>query len=248
MLSILVSCSDLIEYSPFETMVSEKKYNNLNIQIVQNSNIPDTLKFVYLSDTHNFYDELKEAVERINSIGGLHFLLVGGDITTYGLAKEYEWYMRIIKRSKVPVITGIGNHDHMSNGVEIFTKMFGKPNMSFEINGYKFCLFANTVWENRNKKLDFEWLQNELRDTLHYNIVFSHIPPWADQLQGGNDSLYLKTVTRDNTMLGLHGHDHAFSYIVNNNIPTVVSSTIEKKSFCIIKLYKNEIFVEQIFF
>lgn len=241
----LHGCSDMFEYSPYESDVSVSAYNSYsigNLELVKT----DTLKFVFMADPHGYYDELEEAVKRINVEKDISFVLVGGDITNFGLLKEYEWYYNIVKKLNVPVITVIGNHDYLSNGAVIFKKMFGPVNFTFQVGQYRFCIFDDVVWENKNQMPDFPWLQYTLEEPGYTNIVVAHIPPWSDQMSGEKEEKFWSVVNAENTLLSLHGHDHAFKEIMRDGLKTVVTGTIEYKMFCIVKLIGRQIEITNI--
>jgi predicted phosphodiesterase len=239
---VLTSCSDFVEYSPYDCDV-----HTLNLNYIEAENISelvsDTLKFALVSDPHDNYDDLEDAFNNINQHSGLQFVVCCGDVTNSGLSQEYQWYKDAIAKSKYPVFTVIGNHDYRSNGATIFTKMFGSSNMSFTASIYKFILFDDIIWENNNARPQYEWLANELEDSTHYNVVLTHIPPWSDQMVGSNSKMYNQIVTKQNTILSLHGHDHAFIDIVYNEVHSVVSDWVKNRNYTIITLIDDRAIV-----
>ncbi|NJK97791.1 MAG: hypothetical protein HC905_25340 [Bacteroidales bacterium] len=209
----LNSCEDLFQYSPYDADVSKTNLNARNIDKIAPHNPSDTLWFVALADVHAWYDELYDATLKINQLKNISFVVVCGDITDEGLAKEFEWYNSVMKNLKVPYITIIGNHDYRSNGSVIYKKMFGPTNFTFNIGDYHFIGFDDVVWENNNTLPDFEWLNSNLLDTTSVvEVGFAHIPPWSDQL-----SPYFEEVKQlinrepDHTLL-IHGHEHNYGY------------------------------------
>jgi predicted phosphodiesterase len=243
-LILLTGCSDLIEYSPFETEISEHNYNQRNINKID-STIADTLRFAFISDSHNYIDDLKDAIKRINADTTIKFILVGGDVTSYGLQKEYEWYFKAIKKAKVPVITVIGNHDYLSNGHKIFKKMFGPTNCYFFTGQYKFILFDDVVWENNNKIPDFGWLLEQLSDTLHKNILVTHIPPWSDQMVRLEKD-FIQAITVNRPLIILMGHTHAYSEGEFEGTHYTVTGTIEDRTFLKISLINEKSIIQKI--
>jgi 3',5'-cyclic-AMP phosphodiesterase len=244
-----ISCNGLIEYSPYDSNISTHNYNETNVDVISNTQLDnDTLKFALISDSHDYYDDLSDAIDKINSQDNLLFVLVCGDVTNTGLSQEYEWYLDIIDNSKYPVITVIGNHDYLSNGSIIYQRLFGSSNTSFTYGSYKFILFDDIVWENNNAAPDFDWLATELSDTTRYNIVATHIPPWTDQLEGDNNLLFTQTVRPENTILCLHGHEHAFEELTYNGIYTIVSGTVKDRGYNVISLVGNKTYLERINF
>lgn len=128
-----LGCSRLIEYSPYDAPV---KSRGLNIsQAEKITDIPflrsDTLKFVLFSDTHYNYDDMADAIKSINAESDLLFAVSCGDITFFGLEKEFEWYLETAGDLRHPLVTAIGNHDYLANGLDIYKRLFGDPNFSF---------------------------------------------------------------------------------------------------------------------
>ncbi len=233
---MLTSCDELIQFSPYDADVSERNINANQISLIDIKDLGDTLRFAIISDTHNFYDELSDAIKSINKHDNLDFVLCNGDITQLGLEHEFEWYNQLTSKLDFPLITLIGNHDYRSNGKIIYEKMYGPSNFTFQVWQYKFVMFDDIYWENNNQNLKLNWLRNELSDTLHRNIVVTHIPYWTDQLEGTNELMLNLISTPDNTILNLHGHLHRFNDTINNGIRTVLTASVEHHSYTLVQM------------
>lgn len=157
-LVLLSSCSKMIDYSPYDIDIERTTLNNTNTEIISTNILKskDTLKFAVISDSHKWYDQLHEAVNSINEQDGIHFVVCLGDITNWGNAQEYEWYLSEVKRLKYPIITLIGNHDYLGNGSKVYKRMFGDTNFTFKVEDYTFIAFDDVVWEKNNESPDFE--------------------------------------------------------------------------------------------
>jgi 3',5'-cyclic-AMP phosphodiesterase len=248
LLLVTCSCEDLFEFSPYDTPVKSKDLNEVNSALISKSTITnDTLKFVLLSDSHDSYDELSDAVASINNLNSIQFVICCGDVTNTGLAQEYNWYVDIVGRLKYPLITTVGNHDHLSNGLKLYRRLFGPENMSFVFDKYKFIVFNDVVWENNNTTPDFEWLQNELSNDSLHNIIIAHIPFWTDQLNGSRDEIE-QIVSRENTTVALYGHEHVFSEKYYNGVHSIVSGCIQDREYYILSLVDDSTHTERISF
>lgn len=207
-----IACSDMIEYSPYDANIQGR---NLNAFYSENlSTLPiekDTLTFAIFSDSHFYYDELTSAINSINKNPNIAFVVACGDITDSGLAKEYQLFWKQAKKLTRPLITIAGNHDHLSHGATIFNRMFGNPNFSFVCGDYKFIGFNDVIWENDNKIPDFNWLKKEINESDNRCVVFSHIPPWADQFTPELSEQYYDACASEQVILNMHGHEHRFS-------------------------------------
>jgi 3',5'-cyclic-AMP phosphodiesterase len=244
---LLSSCSDVFEFSPYDTDVHTRNTNNnLIAAIPDHLKSDDTLTFALIADSHSNYDDLSDVVSKVNQHKEVLFIIHCGDITDAGLTQEFDWYYDHIIGSSIPVITAIGNHDYRSNGHTVFEKIFGPSNMTYVSGNYKFIFFDDIIWENNNRSPKYEWLSEQLADSDYYHIVVSHIPPWTDQMEGSNNLLFKQIVTNQNTMLCLNGHEHSYEDTVYNNIRTIVSGSVDDRKFSIIKLFHDQVFVEHL--
>jgi predicted phosphodiesterase len=243
------SCREWIEYSPYDVDIQREYQNKENTEQIASNLLKegDTLKFAVISDSHNWYDELHEAVNSINKQKDIQFVICLGDITNWGNTQEFEWYYDQIKRLKYPLITAIGNHDYLGNGEKIFTRMFGETNYSFNVNSYKFIVFDDIVWEHNNQRPDFEWLDQQMKGETH-NILLSHIPLWSNQLEGSNSQKYDSVLQNNSLILALHGHDHINKDTIRNGIHHELIGSMLLRKYAIISLYGKSYTIKRISF
>ena len=249
-LFLLPTCSKLIQYSPFDIDVKTIDFNRLNINRISVESEPtsDTLKFALFADTHENYDDMADAIASINKLSGISFVLSAGDITSLGLASEYNWYYETALTSVHPIISCIGNHDCLSNGSIIFEKMFGHPDVSFVTGNYKFILFNNIVWENNNNSPRYQWLREELFQTGYHNILVFHIPPKAGELGDLHRMVYDQIVDTSNAILSLHGHFHKYEEYYHNGVRALISDAIDHREYYIISLVNKQAFIKRVIF
>src|SRR5262245_12122395 len=90
---LLCSCKKLFTYNKNEIQLDEKnRHQNIkNIELLRSKSQNTPFRFVVISDTQRFYDELDEFVKKINRYPGISFVVVNGDITDFGLRSEYLW-------------------------------------------------------------------------------------------------------------------------------------------------------------
>lgn len=243
---LLSACSDIIEYSPYDTNIKTHDINIINAAKITDEQgaLSDTVRFALFSDVHENYDDMSDAISSINRQSGVQFVVCCGDITCSGLTQEFEWDHDAAEKSIYPLITVIGNHDHLLNGNAVFNKLFGPPNMSFISGKYKFVLFNNNLWENYNYSPKYEWLRNQLSDSDYSNIIISHIPPFADEIDDLHRLVYNQIVDTTNTILSIHGHFHCFSDTVYNGIHTIISGAIDSREYYIVTLNNDKVFIE----
>lgn len=229
-----IACSELIEYSPFDADVRSQDINLKHISRIASLEEDDTLRFAVFSDVHEGYDEMHDALKDINRRKEAAFVIVNGDVTNAGLAQEFEWYARVIPSSEVPVVTVIGNHDCLANGLLIYTRMFGMPNRSFVTGRYQFILFNNIILENNLDSPDYEWLEYELSGG-YYNILMSHIPPISFDISSLHRIVYNSIADSTNTHMAIHSSAHDYYEYDYNGIPTLITTTIKEREYYLIE-------------
>lgn len=206
------SCDKLTDYSPYDANIDHRDLNAFNIEEIQNMQQPaDSVVFVAISDTHTNYSDLRAAVTTINKMEGISFVAVCGDVTDLGLLKEFDDYYHLISRLNIPYVTVIGNHDYLSNGKLIYTKMFGPTNFHFDIGHFRMVVFDNVVWENGNREPDFNWFQETLPVPEGMtSIALYHIHPWDPQLENGYTDKMQAAIESNPVALSIFGHGHNY--------------------------------------
>ena len=120
-------------------------------------------------------------MKSVNQQPGISFMVVAGDISDFGLAREMRWVDEKLRRLKVPYLTVVGNHDLVGNGREAYQHVYGALNYSFVYGDTKFVLIdTNSREYNFNHKVpDINWLQTQLAtlDGARRQVVMSHVPP-----------------------------------------------------------------------
>lgn len=244
---VLTSCSDLIEYSPFDADVSSRDINKVHISRIMEGTVTDTLKFAVFSDVHEGYDDMYDALRHINRRGEAGFVIINGDITNSGFSQEFEWYASVIPVSGIPVVTVIGNHDCMANGPLIYERLFGPYNRSFVTGNYKFILFNNIILENHLNSPDYEWLRDELAGN-YYNIILSHIPPISFDIGSLHRIVYNSIADSTNTGMAIHSSAHSYSEYDYHGIPSLITTTVKDREYYLIKAFEGRFNVARVNF
>jgi predicted phosphodiesterase len=220
-LLLLISCGIGIDYNPY---VENGRYDNLtkaNLQRIEESNGHSFFPFTIIvtADLHAYYTDTKNAIPHMNNVDSAAFTLIAGDITDLGLVLEYERNHDILKNLSTPYLSVIGNHDALSNGKDVYKKMYGDFSFSFTYNNVKFILFNTNKEEFNGREPDLAWLEEQLSDadSFHHTVIMSH-QPFDDPVfsQQTRDSLF-DLVREYNVSLLINGHDHNF---VEFTLPT----------------------------
>lgn len=214
-MGILVYSCEVFEYHPYDTKDFDAfNLNESNIeQIVANDNLSDTLRFVFMGDTQRYYDETHDFVDAVNKLENIDFVIHGGDITDFGMSKEYKWINDAFNTLDVPFVTLIGNHDVLGHGKEIFQYLYGDYNFSFITKGTRFiCLNTNALEFDLSTPVpDYEYMQRFIGDTIgtENTIVLMHVPPFSTGFNNNSADFFNSIIEEyKNVRFCLHAHTH----------------------------------------
>ncbi len=217
LLSVLFISCNPFEYHPYEVRL-DGKYKDINKKNIERIRAldtgKDTVRFVFGGDTQRWYDETEDFVKSVNNRDDIDFVVQGGDLSDFGMKKEFCMIHDILSKLKVPYVAIVGNHDHLGSGEEIYEAMYGDLNFAFVFGGVKFlCLNTNALeYDYSTPVPDFVFLQNELQDSVvEYDrtVAMMHTPP--DDLIFNNNVKYVfqKCLrTFKNLMFCVHAHTH----------------------------------------
>lgn len=257
-LSLLVmQACEKFDYSPYEVRLTEdeQNVNQRNIEKIKALHIAptDQLQFILISDSQGFYEENENLVNHINRFyGDAHFLLLGGDITDFGLLKEFKLVHYQLNKLKMPYVAVVGNHDATNNGKAVYQAMYGDFDFSFIVGDTKFILLNTNYLEFDRRAPDLVWLEEELKDGLNYSNIFvlSHIYPILYEFgrDEGKGEMYGELVSKYNVSYSLHGHRHAYNlfYPFDGRIPYLVSGATERLEYIVFTVNGDKITFERI--
>lgn len=211
----MASC-DWFEYHPYDAQISGETHINIkNIAKIEEAcSGKETIRFIFLSDTQRGYDETEDAIKHINQKHDIDFVIHGGDISDFGLTKEFLWQRDLMNKLKVPYVVLLGNHDCLANGKKVFREVFGDFNFSFMAGNTKFvCLNTNAIEFNHSIPVpDFEFIERELEDTNPENektVVVMHAPPYNEQFNNNVAKVFQRYINEfPKLQFCLFGHEH----------------------------------------
>jgi Icc protein len=200
--ALLMACGE--RYSPWETD-PPAHLKNLTVEQLSLLNQQPEQSFPFsiavMGDPQGTPKDLQRVVDAINRRNDVKFILVLGDLTDYGLLHEYVWAAEALKRSRVPFLTVVGNHDAISHGKTIYSRMFGVFDYTFTYAGLKFVMWNNNQYEFG--ETDFSWLE---RNTDSRSVVGSHVPPVVDVHRQDQVDRWYEINRRKDIWASLHGH------------------------------------------
>jgi len=190
----LCSCDNMFEYHPYSIKIGGRRNINMqNIELLESAELKPPFKFAFITDTQGSYDETKAALKSMAQRGDIDFIIHGGDVSDFGLPKEFIWCRDIFETVGIPYVAIIGNHDCLGNGKDTFEYIFGKSNYSFNIGRTHFlCLNTNALeYDHSNPTPNLDFIENDRiatntinennPDSITHTVVIMHAKPYDDQ-------------------------------------------------------------------
>lgn len=255
--ALLVCSCDLIDYHPYDGRITGEKDLNAKAieEITERCRNKDTLRFVMMGDTQRWYDETEDFVKDVNSREGIDFIIHGGDISDFGLKKEFQWVRSIMGKLNVPYVALIGNHDVIGNGDQVFQKMYGDPNFAFIAGDTKFvCMNTNAIeYDYSNPIPDFNFLKEQLQDSASHSrtVAVMHAPPGSEQFNNNVKDIFQYSLKQfPNLLFALHAHDHSFKIndYFNDGILYYGCTCMKKRGYYLFTLTPDNYTYEEINF
>jgi Icc protein len=247
--SIVLCGCEKLEYSPNQAFseTSEKDLNRKNIERLQRTKDKNnTLSIAFIGDTQRFYDECETFVNAINKRDDIDLVVIDGDLSQYGLEREFEWITGTFNKLKMPYIAVIGNHDMVGNGTEIFRHTFGALDFSFVYDSVKFvCHNTNSREYAFNGKIpDLVWLRREIVTGPEIKAVLpiSHVPPYDADFDKNLELPYASAFKNsEKVSLSLHAHVHYFkdSYPYGNEVRYINGYSMDEPLYLLVTITGN---------
>lgn len=212
----LAGC-DLIEYHPYDTRFDGPTgINAANVARIEEAcRGRSRIRFAVVSDTQRWYDETRDCVGSINARADIDFVVHCGDLSDFGLTKEFVWMRDELQRLRPPYVCLLGNHDCLGTGPDVFRKMYGNPDFSFTAGTVHFvCLNTNAFEYDYSVAVpDFAFLKSDLAAVpagTTRTVAAMHAAPYTDQFNN-NVAEFFQGELRKYPGLSfcLCGHEHA---------------------------------------
>ncbi|MDD4777299.1 MAG: PQQ-binding-like beta-propeller repeat protein [Fermentimonas sp.] len=179
----------------------------------------DNFKFALVTDTHignpQNNEDLVRTVNDINSIQGISFVILSGDITEFGSHNELVEAKQILDKLNVPYYAIPGNHDSnwSESGTNDFLRVFGNETFEFEFNGYKFIGLASgpnmRMSPGQIPRENLTWFFQELEQTdKNMPIIYVNHYPMDESLNNWFEVMDAFRPYNVKLMLCGHGHNN----------------------------------------
>lgn len=252
-LSILfigISGCDMIEYHPYDGRIKgERNINNKNIKRIEEANKgKKNIRFAFIGDTQRRNDETIDFVNHLNKRNDIDFVIHGGDVSDFGLTKEFTQGRDILNKLHVPYVVLLGNHDCLANGEEIFREVFGDENFSFLAGNTKFvCLNTNALeFDYSHPVPDFSFIEGELIDErIEYEktVFVMHAPPFNEQFNNNVANVFHYSLNRFKKLqfcMNAHRHVYSTDDLFNDGIIYYGTPNIAKRQYLLFTLMPDD--------
>jgi len=254
-LALLATACDPFSFSPHQVLLdeSERDLTRKNLERVGGIPAEETFRIAVIGDTQTWMTETEDAVDAVNGRADIAFAVQVGDLTEFGFAKEFRWTQRLLGRIDAPLLTVIGNHDHLSNGTAIYRDMYGPPNYVLHFGRTKFVFL-----DDNSREFDFDgsvpdiaWLRSELPNDGSYDraVVVSHVPPTDPDFDPALTDDFAAALRDGGVVLSIQGHVHRFSdgFPFGDGVRYVTADAMRGRNFLVVTVGEN-LDVEQVFF
>ena len=213
---LLLTACDLIDYHPYDTRVSgPHDLNRRNIaRIEQQMAGRDSVRFAVMSDTQRWYDETNDCVRAINRRGDVDFVIHCGDVSDFGVSREFELQRDIFEKLDMPYVVLLGNHDCLGTGADTYRYLFGAPNFAFNAGSlHVLCLNTNAFeYDYSTAVPDFAFIRTDreqLPEGVKHTVVAMHAQPLSDQFNNNVAEVFEQEIRRyPGLRFCLCGHEH----------------------------------------
>lgn len=245
---VLFSNCNKFEYHPYDVNISgQTNVNAENIkQILQTCDGKDTLRVVFTGDTQGWFDDTKDLIASVNNLEKVDFVVHGGDVSDYGMTKEFMLQRDILNTFKVPYVVLLGNHDCLGTGKDVYNKIFGQENFNFIVSGVNFvCINTNALeFDYSNPIPDFDFLENQIADSAKYQrtIINMHAKPYNEQFNNNVAKVFEYYVTRFKGLLFCtcaHSHNTAQEDIYGDGVMYYTCACANNRQYNLITITPN---------
>lgn len=194
----------------------------------------EPFRFALLTDLHisttnpQPSEDLKYAVNDVNSLKDIDFVLVSGDVSNQGDTASLKEARQLLKKLKMPYYIVPGNHDIRWSEPQAtnFKKVFGADKFRFTHKGYLFIGFTTApLTKSTNgiiQKEDIDWIQTVLEKSgtsmpffavTHYPLQTGDVDNWKELTD---------IFKKYNVQAVLGGHYHRNVLLNYDGIPGIV--------------------------
>ncbi len=213
------------------------------------------VKFAFLTDLHysagsGAVSDISRCVKDVNTLDGLDFVLIGGDLTDFGTDEEIAAVKQMLDSLRYKYYVVAGNHDAKwsESGCDTFLKVFGYERFEFECKGWRF-IGCNSGPDMRMSpalipRESIVWLK-ELRPGKK-TVFVNHYPQDTSVLNYFDVTRELKRI---GTRFGIGGHWHTNVALDYDGLPGILGrSTLtagKQPGYNVITVFEDSVSVSE---
>jgi outer membrane protein assembly factor BamB/predicted phosphodiesterase len=196
------------------------------------SSAAPSFRFAWLSDTHvgatTGEQDLRAAVNDINSLKGLSFVVISGDVTEYGSREQLRLAKEILNGLKIPCHVIPGNHDAKwsESGATDFPRIWKEDHFVFEHDGYRFIGMHEgplmKMGDGHWAPQDVRWLETTLKKLPDKDLPLVFVTHYPIDDGIANWYVVLDLLKTYNTQVVLCGHGHTNKTYSFEGVPGVM--------------------------
>lgn len=240
-LSTLVSCAPFRD-SPYSDNLlrPERNLNQKAHERLADVEADGKIRIAFLTDSHQDYEKLDEAIYQINQTEDLDFVVHLGDFTNSAYNFEFDQFLDSYVTIKKPTFVAMGNHDLISSGASLYKKVFGQHNFYFESASKRFIVFNSNNLEYP-EGFDPNWLLSTVSSSSKPVVIFSHVQLREPARFFGSDAQILGDVIGNaKTQLILNGDNHIYS-LTDDQGTAMLQCPRTKAGWVLIEIQANQL-------
>lgn len=253
-LPLLAACN-AIEYHPYDARVDgDTGLTDDNIALIEQQTAGKRqIRFAMISDTQRHYDEMEDAINALNTLDSIDFVIHGGDLADFGTTDEFEWARDYMLELNVPWLCILGNHDCLGTGLSVFQSVFGDIDYAFTAGNVRFlCLNTNALeFDYADDVPNLTFLASELNNyptECEKTVVIMHAPPFGEEFNNDVADDFEAAVTAfPSPLFCLYGHIHTWAEddFFNDGLIYYACTNIANRGYYLITINDNGYEIER---
>lgn len=179
--------------------------------------------------------KLIEAINEINALNDIDFVIVDGDLTNEGSDEQLANTKNLLDKIKHPLYVIPGNHENnwSQSATKTFIDLWGNDRFVFETDEY-IVVGANCgpfmkMGDGHVKQEDLHWLDSVLKERVKNGkqvISFNHYPLRENDLDNYLD--YIKVLEKYPVIIHINGHYHTYQPYMSGDIPSMMVGALDR--------------------
>ena len=232
----------IVAATDLDARLAERNNFNFLTPADRETSFGNDYSFIVLTDIHieNGNAHGFENLKGVIASNSVKFVVVLGDITDKGSARDIDRFIDIAGGFGVPCYPVIGNHDiRFGNWSSVWKNKIGST--SYRINGGGTTLFVLDSANSFFGKEQLDWLEKELSYAHGRVFVFTHAPLFAtiviDQITDIRERACIISILRNRCEIMFMGHSHQRTINTAGNVRYInIEDFRGSKVYCLVSV------------